>query len=450
MLGRQTRSFRLRFLGVCVFLLASVFLLIPKKYQPSLSRLFPSGESSRQKELLDTKTDRSADLLRRKNARSQHRDPKEWFAEVRARNPELEPEWRVIPDHENGFLQWLELCEKYRVEGVVGSETLDLPEHIDDMLSEPEKWDSQAMKAFLDANKDLLEAITRIGLLPSQSANGIDVDRWSFVGGQFNRQCNQLLLADARLAVEAGDLNDALSRIQAASGLANHLDQVESPSLLMTTISTVNRRELQEQTLKHILPALSGNTADITRLREAIRTPDMKPSAFASTLRGEGWVGLGGLVIPLVNASASSSSEQNRITDPDALFDTLARTYTAAADRAQALSLSELMDAEDPFFGLPVVVDHLSKESRSILDVNGSGVRNWRDGWIRSIVLSARTDAALAVMQGHEIPLEPLTGLSYIYDPVTRTLQVPNDSRFSDEKLKIGAPIQLPIPPLYE
>lgn len=136
----------------------------------------------------------------------------------------------LVPDHENGFLQWLLFCEKHKVDGTIGSEKLDIPSDIAEILSHPEKWDSQAMKNFLDANKDLLESITRIGLLPSQSAAGIDVDRWSFVGARFTKQCTELLLADARLAAEAGDFERALRQVKAASGLANHYSQIENPN----------------------------------------------------------------------------------------------------------------------------------------------------------------------------------------------------------------------------
>ena len=59
-------------------------------------------------------------------------------------------------------------------------------------------------------------------------------------------------------------------------------------------------------------------------------------------------------------------------------------------------------------------------------------------------MLSGRTDAALAIMQGQEIPLEPFTGLPYVYDPVARTLQVPDDPRLRNEKLNIGEPLHLP------
>ncbi len=67
--------------------------------------------------MLATKSDRTADDLRKTKARSPRRDAKEWFAAIRARNPGLEPEWRKVPDDENGFLQWLDFCEALRVDG---------------------------------------------------------------------------------------------------------------------------------------------------------------------------------------------------------------------------------------------------------------------------------------------------------------------------------------------
>jgi hypothetical protein len=443
MLNNPTRGFRLRFLGVCVFLLAVVFILLPERYQQNLGRLFSSGKISGNERLLDTKTDRSADSLRRKNVRSPRRDPKEWFAEVRARNPELEPEWRTVPDHENGFLQWLEFCEKHRIEEGLGTEKLDIPENIAEMLSDPEKWDSQAMKAFLDENKELLDTITRIGLLPSQSAAGIDVDRWSFIGARFTKQSADLLLADARMAAEAGDLNLALTRVKAVSGLANHYDQIEAPTLLMATISILVRLNAQDQVIKHFLPALNGNTAEIARWREVVRSPNMEPADYARLLRGEGWLGLSAFVIPMVNTDNSYSS-RSYIPDPDALFDAYAQSCIATAKKAQTLTLDELFiieENDDP--GSPIDVTHLSKEAQSLLELCRSGTSAWANGWARSVSLSARTDAALAILQGEEIPLEPFTGIPYVYDPVMRTVQAPLEPSLL-EKLKMGDPLKLP------
>ncbi len=42
------------------------------------------------------------------------KDSDSWFAEVLARNPGLEPKWKQVPDERNGFLQMLDLAERYR------------------------------------------------------------------------------------------------------------------------------------------------------------------------------------------------------------------------------------------------------------------------------------------------------------------------------------------------
>jgi hypothetical protein len=352
--------------------------------------------------------------------------------------------WRKVPDHENGFLQWLLFCEKHKVDGKLGSEKLDIPSDIAEIIAHPEKWDSQVVKTFLDENKDLLESIARIGLLPSQSAAGIDVERWSFVGARFTKQCTELLLADARLAAEAGDFERALRQVQAVSGLANHYSQIEAPSLLMETVSCLVRLNVQQQVMKYLLPALDSTPGEIARWREAIRSPYMEPSDFSSILRGDGWVSLGGFYIPVVNDNFNKSfSTQDSIPDPDALFDTYAQGFIAAADRAKAFSLDELIGGEDNHTGLQFNADHLSAGAQKVLEAASIGSSAWAKGWTRAMVLSARTDASLAIMQGEAVPLERFTGLPYVYDPVARTVQVPNDPRLR-EKLEIGSPLQLP------
>lgn len=441
MSDKQPHVSRLRFLGVCVILLAVVFLLVPKKYQPDFGRLFSSDDGSENARLLATKSDRSADSLGKNRNRSPRRDPKEWFAEVRARNPELEPEWKTVPDDENGFLQWLEFCEKHEVDGPHGFGKLDMPENIAAMLSDPEKWDAGAMRAYLDENKELMESITRIGLLPGQSAAGIEVNRLGFVGARFTKQCTELLLADARLAAEAGDLDLALTRVKAVSGLASHYDQIEAPTLMMATVSTLVRMNTQDQFMKYFLPTLNGNTAEIARWREIVRSPNMEPAGYARFLRGEGWAGLGAMVIPLVNTSNSSPS-QPHIPDPDALFDAFAQSSVATAKNAQTFSLDQFFIGDDDPES-PIDVSHLSQEARDLLETSRIGTSAWAKGWARSVSLSARTDAALAILQGAEIPIEPFTGLPYIYDPVTRTVQSPLDPALL-EKMNMGAPLRLP------
>jgi hypothetical protein len=440
---KRTSGFRLKLLGTSILLLAIAFVFIPKRYQAELLRILTSAAPTANEKSPASKADRSLDALRKNNARSPRRDPKKWFAEVRARNPELEPKWRSVPDQENGFLRWLEFCEKHQTDGKIGSEALDIPEDISAMISSSDKWDSQAVKAFLDKHTDLLEEIARIGLLPSQSAAGIDVDRWHFVGVRFTEQCNRLLLADARLAVEAGDLDHAFKQVQAACGLANHYDQIEAPSLLQATVSSILRRQTQKHVMDQFLPALAGDPDEIARWREAIQSPIGQPSDLAPILNGEGWVNLGGLIIPLLSGNYSSSPFQDHVPDPDALFDAYAKGYAMASHNAKILSLEALIDLDGDRLGLPIPADHLSAEGQKILHETTAGISAWTKNWVGNMLLSARTDAALAIMQGEEIPLDPLTGQPYIYDPVARTVQVPYDPKLR-EKLNIGDPLKLP------
>lgn len=435
---------RLRLLGGGVLLLAAGVVFLHDWDSRDKAQQRSLQEISANRRLSDTKTERSEDPNRKTRNRAPRRDPKEWLAEILTCNPGLEPEWRNIPDHENGFLQWLEFNEKHRVNGEIGSETLDLPDDILRIISDPAKWDPSAIESFLIENEDFLETITRIGLLPSQSAAGIDVDRWSFVGARFTKQCSELLLADARLAAESGDPGRALRRVRAASGLANHYDQVEAPSLLMETISILVRLQVQDSVMNQLLPNLDPTPGEIAQWREAIRPPDMEPSAFSKILRGEGWVSLGGIVIPVLNGDLPESSQIDDIPDRDALLDFYAQGYIAGAKRAQAFTLDELVSGDRNQMGFPLTADRLSEEAQKLLEITATGASAWAKGWTRGMVLSARVDAALAIMAGEEPPLEPFTGLPYIYDPEARTLQVPDDPRLTGESMKIGEPIQLP------
>lgn len=435
---------RLKTTAGLALLLAALLGAFHAWNNPEQTARLLTGQSASREGAPPTKLERQRDRTSDERRFAPPRDPDAWFAEVLARNPGLEPEWRPVPDQENGFLQWLTFSELHQVDGKLGSEDLGIPEDIDAMLNGRAEWNADRVERYLASQHEVLETATRIGLLTGQSTAGIDPSRWHFVGARFTKQCADLLLADARLAAEAGDADHALLRTRAAMGLATHYGQVETPSLLMATVGTLVRLQAINHAMDHLLPALQPGPADLAVWRETLRPPFTHGSeTFATLLRGEAWVALRGLAIPLLNGSNDSLGERPELPDPDAFLDSFAQAYLAAAGKAGTATLADFSGSAVKSGWFPPPPAHLSAESRAIYGSLSIGPGAWARGWTRAGVISARTDAALALLQGAEIPVEPFTGQPFVHDPVARTLQAPDDPHLN-KILEDDTPLELP------
>ena len=382
-----------------------------------------------------SRSSRPADRARAAELR---RDCDEWFAEVLARNPGLEPEWRPVPDEENGFLQLLDFAESKQVGGSTGDATLGLPDDLFALITGNDDWDHDRAATGLAKHEELIQEITRLGLLPNQSSAGISVDRYSFVGARLYKQCCDLLMADARLAAELGDGARALTRVRATLGIADHLSNIETPSLLMETVSILVRLSVDGQILQHTLPALEPGLDTLTEWHLEMARLKRDPNDFARVLRGEAYISLRGLVIPLLVENRATLSE-HEIPDPDAFLDAAAASLLDQATQVEGATLGNLSISLSPEPVSPP--EHLSPGAQEAYNMFYIGAGAWSHGWSRAMSIHTRTDAAFAIMTGSEPPLEPITGLAFVYDSEARTLTHPEDPRL---KLISTEPITLP------
>lgn len=371
----------------------------------------------------------------RRKAAELQRDCDEWFAEVLARNPGLVPAWRPVPDEQNGFLQLLDFAERH---GDLGEEQLGLQKDLASLVNGSTEWDHEVATAELAQHQDLINEITRLGLLPLQSSAGVSIDRYSFVGARFYKECCELLLADARVAAESGDPDRAMERVRATLGIAEHISGIETPSLLMETISILVQLSVDGQIIEHIVPALNPDAAAIADWQNVLKRPDTQPTDFAHLLRGEAYVSIRGLAIPLL-VKNSAELTKKEIPDPDAFLDAIAGTMLDRATGIEQTTLVDMGEALAPDYIEPPA--GLSPGAREAYDAFQIGARAWSRGWTRAASLNARTQAALAIMAGQEPPPEPLTGLPFAYDPDTRTLAHPDDPRLENIDAE---PITLP------
>lgn len=364
----------------------------------------------------------SSDPMDRARAQELQRLAKVWLARVTDKYPELRAEPRVVPDEQNGFLQWLDFAERHGVAPPWTStpSILKRPPAL-----ENDGWDREVARTWLAEHQATLDELRAIGLLPDRSNSGISLDRWHFLPARTMKECCDALMADARLRAEDGDAAGALESVRAVRGLASHFSGVESPTLLAATVDILVQLGLQKQVMEHILPALPAGSVDADAWEAAVRPEVQGPAGFARLMRGEWEVTAGYWLVPML----CDPEERRPPRDPDALVDAHAGYFRDVLVRCASPRPEDLLNIESPPFP---DTSHLSRRSREIIDLLFIGERAWRKGWERAQSISALTRAGFSVMRGGPVPDDPVHGLPYRWDPATRTLRVPDHPDFAE------------------
>ncbi len=361
------------------------------------------------------------------------------FQQLLKRYPELAVEMRQVAPERNGFLKFLDLEEKHRKNSAqLGSAELPVP--IPESLTkhlQGEAWNSEAARNWIDSQRSFIDEIRSIGLLPERSVADIDLDQWFFISARFAKACADALLVDARLAADDGDSARAMASVQAAVGLADHIGDVETPSLLATTVQILVRQSAQRYVLSEILPQLPPGSVDVSAWRAAVDPRPQEPGDFARVMTGEFHVGGRYWLMPPV----ADVEDPKYPSDPEALLDTYAGMFADVVNRHHGQPLSRLPEIE--FQPSPPDLSHLTRHSRETMEILWVGARAWRKGWDRSQSSAAMNQVAFSIMNGETPPNDPVYGLPYRWDPTTRTLSAPDSPAFKELDLK---PIKVPPP----
>ena len=167
-----------------------------------------------------------------------------WFQEILARHPDMAVASKNVPDDQNGFLKWLDFAEHFnKISTAAG---LEFPKELSDYMAYRGAWNSEVARAWLTQNKLLLDEIRAIGLMPDQSSHGIKTERYGFGLTRLTSACVDALVMEARLAADDGNVERALESMRAANGIGNHLNQIETPSLLTETITSLIRLKFRD------------------------------------------------------------------------------------------------------------------------------------------------------------------------------------------------------------
>jgi hypothetical protein len=365
------------------------------------------------------------------------------FSGVLARHPGLEPEWKPVPDEKNGFFQWLQFCDRLYKEQGKGDERfgLKLPEELERILRGKEKWDAEKMRAYIESHGEIFQELTHIGLMPEQSCAGIPVERldlWADPRRMWlRRTCTELLCADARLAAESGDQERALLRVRAAMGLIRQSRSLELTTLNSENSSNYSQRIILDTTMEHVLPVVGKE--DVAAWRDVL-APMQPREDHGSVIRGEYWVGIRAWSIPdLIRKGPLLRKYQ--IENPDRLYDAWAQRALNEINLTSGLSHQEVILGKDADYAPKASMEHLSRGEKEAYRVMLYSWPSWLNQEAKVAARYRQYDAALAILEGSEPPVELVTGKSFVFDPDARTLSFPDDPLLGKFKWE---PVKLP------
>lgn len=369
------------------------------------------------------------------------------------RNPKLRPQWREVPDEENGLLQAIKLVE----DGKILDPAVKYP--LIELLSE-ESWDPDAAATHLKQNHKLIDEIRQIGRMADRSISFEpvkDLHMGSAINARGFKAMADLLALSMKDQLHQSDVAGALDDFTAINTLAGHLADHEAPSLLHATIAILMRISAQN-VLRNTLPKLPHET-DLSGFLQILENESAHHEFIARLLRGE--------AVSTASFSfnvAASPDHNNPIWNYTALIDAYAERMLEAAEfseKTSPLSSANLITLDRILSDWPA---GLSKPARDHLQLINFGSHGWMRGYYRTTYLTIHT---LSALQLHEIERttgsitsrndprlrtlanEPFTGLSFHFNPASRQLTPDPASALDNEPDEIRI-IQLPPLPIKE
>jgi hypothetical protein len=355
-------------------------------------------------------------------------------AKMLLEHPGLQVEAAPVPAEENAFLELYKLAAYPKGTGP-GFESLRVL--LDDSNL---AWDPERAKAALAANADWVERAERIAAMTSRSSTDMPADYNGFFSARASKALADTLMLKARLAAEAGDTGEVLRLVGATRNLGSHLHEVEQPTLLGETVRVLVDLSMIHRAFDHLLPELGPDT-DLKPWKHALGSSGYSPADFAHVIRGEWHATAEYYLYPVILRQKPSDGE------------TLARVHAANFEQfvADLRGMSWPEFASQGCEHLTSGTSGLSGKSQEIFETFQVGAQAWNKGYLRAVSVTALHEAAidlmileqsgetLSVESVAELESDPVSGLSYRFDPATRTLSAPEAIEAANVK-----PVKLP------
>ncbi|RYD26170.1 MAG: hypothetical protein EOP87_23200 [Verrucomicrobiaceae bacterium] len=208
------------------------------------------------------------------------------------------------------------------------------------------------------------------------------------------------------------------------NGLADHLSGTGAISLASSI-----RSDMQNYVLRELLP--SAGSSNLAAWQTAVDPRLNEPSEMADAMRINWNLWVPRQLLPVLADSADPGTPR----DGEHLAEAYTRHAQAQIRQAEGVSLRDYAAAGK----VETTVTQLSRRSRELDLVNG-----WyepRVFFLRHQKTTGLTLAAFAIMNGKPLPLDPVYGLPYKWDPAKHELALPDTPDRPKYKLK---PIEVP------
>lgn len=336
-----------------------------------------------------------------------------WKTKLQTEFPVLYVAPRSVMPEENGYLLLWELRGKTEVSEEFGN-----------ALRDPAACDPETGRRLLEEYSELVEQAERIGSLRTRSSSGMPKGYQGLMSATDAKRCGEILLFKACLAAKRGDEGEALRCVSACGNLADHLHDLEAPTLLAETVAILTDASKRNIVLADILPTV-GKSADLARWKTELARKEYSTHEYARLLRGEWEISADFMMFPLI----AISKHQNLMPDAEAVARFHSSWVSDMVTKLPSLGLADL----DRGLALPMI-SGFSGEGGEVLSAVHEGLRSWSNGYRAQAVKNAQALVVmdLLIMEKSGTTLtdtstlgasrNPLTGDPFVFDPAKRTI----------------------------
>lgn len=363
---------------------------------------------------LRTKEREEPDALTKDRQRREATDQaaRKWYERLLEKYPELRPVYRDVPDERNGYLQFILFAESFGPDGM-------LPKDIKLILEGSTLWDPAKVEAWIAENPSHFERLLHIAELPDRSNKGISFSKLHGPTTRHASDFTRILQASARLNFES-DPEKALRHLKASVSLTDHFTDIEAPNMLGEVIATGARRKAQELFLQYFLPHLDPDS--LVPWNDALFRKEPPASEYSRIIKGEWNYIMRDHALSALLGKQPFDGEI-RIPDLDGFVDTYARVILQSANGASAMGPDRFDLASAQFQAIP---SHLDPDTAHALREAYRGMTGIIEALGRTHTQSAMEQATIAALSGNQMPLDPVSGKPFHWDPDTRTLTAPD------------------------
>jgi hypothetical protein len=354
------------------------------------------------------------------------RRAREWNERLVAARPDLQIQYRTVPDENNGLLQLARFLDTLDPK----DPAFQFPEDIASMRNGDTPWDSKKAAAWLGGKGELLARIEAIGLLADRSCAGVNQ---GYLDTKIHAVAtlSYMLQVQARLALEQGDLTQGERSLRALGGLTDDLDRSEAPSLLSVVLASGLRTKSVDWA-EESFPGKHGmSPGDLTWSR-GLRTPATIPD-LAAMIRGDWQTLATNTLLPALMGEPSPGLPRQLLENPEAAAELMANLYAAKVRETAEKDPLELMQKtrgpqglkpEPPAYQVPAGISpEMQKAAEQITGTNDKVLASLLVGEARR----ALAEAAVAVALGEEPGSDPISGEPYRIDEKNRTVLLPDE-----------------------